>query len=95
VFPLAVLAEYAAHPDADALKQNFLVEHEIGRRYQVDPDHLAPPKTSPNRHQSTFDIILHRAGSPGATRVHGYAVRDRSRQSTPPFGASQWVCPAI
>jgi glucose/arabinose dehydrogenase len=47
VFPLAVLAEDAAHHDADALKQNFLVEHEIGRRYQVDPDHLPPPKSSP------------------------------------------------
>ena len=45
VLPLAVLAEDAA-PNADALKQNFLAEHEIGRRYQVDPDHLPPPKSS-------------------------------------------------
>src|SRR5262245_51647266 len=45
VFPLAVLAEDAAHNDADALRQNFLAEHEIGRRYQLDPANLPPPKS--------------------------------------------------
>ena len=45
VFPFAVLTEDPpAH--ADVLKQNFLAEHEIGRRYQVDPDNLPPPKSS-------------------------------------------------
>src|SRR6201996_6441529 len=31
----------------DELKQNFVAEHEIGRRFQVDPADLPPPKTSP------------------------------------------------
>jgi glucose/arabinose dehydrogenase len=31
----------------DALKQNFLAEHEIGRRYQIDPANLPAPKTGP------------------------------------------------
>jgi glucose/arabinose dehydrogenase len=43
--PVVALAEDATHYDADALKQNFLAEHEIGRRYQVDPDNLPPPKS--------------------------------------------------
>jgi glucose/arabinose dehydrogenase len=34
-------------PIDDELKQNFLAEHEIGRRFQVDPADLPPPKTSP------------------------------------------------
>jgi len=46
VFPTALLAKDAAQHPADALKQNFLAEHEIGRRYQFDPDHLPPPKSS-------------------------------------------------
>src|SRR5215475_782694 len=45
VFPLAVLAEDAAQRDGEVLKQNFLAEHEIGRRYRVDPDNLPPPKS--------------------------------------------------
>jgi glucose/arabinose dehydrogenase len=31
----------------DEMKQNFVAEHEIGRRFQVDPADLPPPKTSP------------------------------------------------
>lgn len=38
-------------PDAAAPKnpaaQNFLAEHEIGRRFHLDPDHLPAPKTGP------------------------------------------------
>jgi glucose/arabinose dehydrogenase len=45
MFPLALLAEDAARHDSDGLKQNFLAEHEIGRRYQLDPDSLPPPKS--------------------------------------------------
>jgi len=45
VFPLAVLAEDAAQRDGEVLKQNFLAEHEIGRRYQLDPGNLPPPKS--------------------------------------------------
>jgi glucose/arabinose dehydrogenase len=32
---------------AAMLSQNFEAEHEIGRRYHIDPDKLAPPKSSP------------------------------------------------
>jgi glucose/arabinose dehydrogenase len=35
-----------ARDDADALKQNFLAEHEIGHRSQISPDELPPPKSS-------------------------------------------------
>jgi len=45
VFPLAVLAEDAAQRDGEVLKQNFLAEHEIGRRYQLDPGNLPAPKS--------------------------------------------------
>src|SRR5262245_62583374 len=45
VFPLALLAKDAARHDTDALKQNFLAEHEIGRRYQFEADNLPPPKS--------------------------------------------------
>src|SRR5215475_6989396 len=45
VLPLAAVGEDAAQHDVDALKQNFLAEHEIGRRYRVDPDNLPPPKS--------------------------------------------------
>src|SRR6516162_4324721 len=32
---------------ADELAQNFAAEHEIGRRFHVDPDDLPAPKTPP------------------------------------------------
>ena len=32
---------------ADMLAQNFKAEHEIGRRYRIDPAELPPPKTGP------------------------------------------------
>src|SRR4051794_28531791 len=33
--------------DKDTLAQNFLAEHEIGRRYQIDPNNLPAPKSGP------------------------------------------------
>src|SRR5438105_6294927 len=37
-----------AAPEAkDELAQNFLAEHEIGRRFQIDPANLPEPKTPP------------------------------------------------
>jgi glucose/arabinose dehydrogenase len=35
-----------AQPESD-LKQNFSAEHEIGRRYHIDPNDLPAPKTGP------------------------------------------------
>jgi hypothetical protein len=42
-------AETSVQDDAkhDALKQNFLAEHEIGRRFRIDPAGLPAPKTGP------------------------------------------------
>src|SRR5262247_4648363 len=37
----------AAPPAQDALKENFLAEHEIGRRFSIDPTQLPAPKSSP------------------------------------------------
>jgi glucose/arabinose dehydrogenase len=36
-----------APPAQDALKENFIAEHEIGRRFSIDPAHLPAPKSSP------------------------------------------------
>ena len=44
LFALAATAADAPHNNADALGQNFLAEHEIGRHYQIDPGNLPPPK---------------------------------------------------
>src|SRR5512132_1031654 len=32
-------------PSKDSLSQNFLAQHEIGRRFHIDPAELPPPKT--------------------------------------------------
>src|SRR5215510_10976587 len=37
----------AAPPTPDALKENFLAEHEIGRRFSIDPAQLPAPKSAP------------------------------------------------
>ena len=37
----------AAPPAQDALKENFIAEHEIGRRFSLDPAQLPAPKSSP------------------------------------------------
>jgi glucose/arabinose dehydrogenase len=34
-------------PGVNSLTQNFLAQHEIGRRFQIDPADLPPPKTGP------------------------------------------------
>src|SRR2546426_10205490 len=37
----------AAPPAQDTLQENFLAEHEIGRRFSIDPAQLPAPKSSP------------------------------------------------
>src|SRR5256884_4699602 len=45
---LPALAQHKAAPPAqDALKENFIAEHEIGRRFSLDPAQLPAPKSSP------------------------------------------------
>jgi glucose/arabinose dehydrogenase len=45
---LPALAQPTAAPPApDALKENFLAEHELGRRFSIDPAQLPAPKSSP------------------------------------------------
>ena len=45
---LSALAQPTAAPPApDALKENFLAEHEIGRRFSIDPAQLPAPKSAP------------------------------------------------
>ena len=49
---LAVLAQHhvahgQASPPKDELAQNFAAEHEIGRRFHIDPNDLPEPKTPP------------------------------------------------
>src|SRR5262252_10346793 len=43
----ASAAEPQAAASADKLQQNFLAQHEIGRRFQIAPEDLPPPKTGP------------------------------------------------
>jgi glucose/arabinose dehydrogenase len=48
LYALPALAQHQAAPPApDALKENFLAEHEIGRRFRLDPAQLPAPKSSP------------------------------------------------
>ena len=42
----SAVADQAAAPK-DELAQNFLVEHEIGHRFRIDPNDLPAPKTPP------------------------------------------------
>ena len=37
----------AEPPPADMLAQNFQAEHEIGHRFQIDPENLPAPKLAP------------------------------------------------
>ena len=48
LYTLPALAQpKAAPPTPDALTENFLAEHEIGRRFSLDPAQLPAPKSSP------------------------------------------------
>ena len=44
---LPALAQPKAAPLTDALKENFIAEHELGRRFSIDPAQLPAPKSSP------------------------------------------------
>ena len=41
------VARGQASPSKDDLAQNFAAEHEIGRRFRIDPNDLPAPKTPP------------------------------------------------
>jgi hypothetical protein len=43
----ASAAQRQSRSPNDRLEQNFLVEHEIGRHFQVSPADLPAPKTGP------------------------------------------------
>src|ERR671935_1735983 len=43
----ALAQHQAAPPAQDALQEHFIAEHEIGRRFSLDPAHLPAPKSSP------------------------------------------------
>jgi hypothetical protein len=48
LYALPALAQPKAAPPAqDALQENFIAEHEIGRRFSIDPAQLPAPKSSP------------------------------------------------
>ena len=46
-FALSAAAADQAPAPKDELAQNFVAEHEIGRRFQIDPANLPAPKTPP------------------------------------------------
>src|SRR5687767_9232735 len=43
----ALAQPQAASPAQDALQEHFIAEHEIGRRFSLDPAQLPAPKSSP------------------------------------------------
>src|SRR5919204_5109191 len=43
----ALAQHQAAPPAQDALQEHFIAEHEIGRRFSLDPAQLPAPKSSP------------------------------------------------
>ena len=46
--PASAAAQHSPAPEPESeLKQNFAAEHEIGRRYHIDPADLPAPKTGP------------------------------------------------
>ncbi len=51
VLPAAAQQKDQTAADKDALAQNFLAEHEIGRRYHIDPNDL--PRRRPGRSSPT------------------------------------------
>jgi hypothetical protein len=78
-----------ARDDADALKQNFLAEHEIGRRFQVDPGQLPPPKSGSivtNRPLTLPYTGQVPQAPPGFTAT---PFANRADQSAPPPGAAE------
>jgi hypothetical protein len=75
---------------ADELEQNFLAEHEIGRRYQIDPADLSAPKTGPIVTDRPLTIPYTRAAAAGAARLYGDTIRDRACQSAAAPGSAQW-----
>jgi len=47
-FFTSAAAQQGSEPATEEeLKQNFAAEHEIGRRFQIDPNNLPAPKTGP------------------------------------------------
>ena len=46
-FPADAQQKGAPGQTIDNLTQNFLAQHEIGRRFHIDPGDLPPPKTGP------------------------------------------------
>ena len=46
-FPADAQQKGAPGQTIDNLMQNFLAQHEIGRRFHIDPGDLPPPKTGP------------------------------------------------
>jgi glucose/arabinose dehydrogenase len=47
LFTPAVTQQGTDPASDEDLKQNFAAEHEIGRRFQIDPNNLPAPKTGP------------------------------------------------
>ena len=66
----------AAPPTLDALKENFLAEHEIGRRFSIDPAQLPAPKSAP--------IVTNRVLTLPMTGTYRRCLQASRRRSSPP-----------
>ena len=72
----------------DTLAQNFAIKHEIGWRFQIDPDDLPARKTGPIVTNRSLTVPFD-----GQTlQIPPVSPRRRSRSVSPTRGAC-WCCP--
>ena len=64
----------------DRFTQNFLAQHEIGRRFRIDPAELPPPKASAIVTNRADDRALRRTSAAGPAGLHCNTVCDWSRE---------------
>ena len=64
----------------DKFTQNFLAQHEIGRRFRIDPAELPAPKTSAIVTNRVADCAIQRTSAAGPAGLHRNSVCDWSRQ---------------
>src|SRR5215471_18143031 len=88
LFPLAATAADPPHDTADVLKQNFVAEHEIGHRNQIDAGNLPAPKTGAI--VTSRPLTLPYAGQ--VLPLQGGACAVQGRQARETRACMLWLC---
>ena len=76
----------------DRFNQNFLAQHEIGRRFRIDPAELPPPKASAIVTNRVDDSALRGTSATGPAGLHCNTVCDWSRKSKAATRPAQRRC---